>query len=148
MAKSENSRIIKAERNAVWNVLTDMERWPSWAPNARNRVVYHHVMERNGNVVICKENEQTAGFFKTKHLDRYILFPTERIEEIILEGDLSGGFEMTISAHRDGTFVYVKASIAPKNLFLKLVDYLFGRTLQHQFWEDFLGQLAFKVETV
>ena len=55
---------------------------------------------------------------------------------------------MTISAHRDGTFMYVKANIAPKNLFLKLVDYLFGRTVQHQFWEDFLGQLAFKVETV
>jgi hypothetical protein len=30
----------------------------------------------------------------------------------------------------------------------KLVDYLFGRTLQHQFWEDLLGQLALKIETV
>ncbi len=117
-------------------------------PQCTDRVVYHHVIERNGNVVICKEIEQTAGFFKTKHLDRYILFPTERIEEIILEGDLSGGFEMTISAHPDGTFVYVQASIAPKNLFLKLVDYLFGRTLQHQFWEDFLGRLAFKVGAI
>jgi hypothetical protein len=139
IGKVRELHIIKAEVNVVWNVLADMESWPSWAPSARNRIVYHPVIVRNGNVIICEEILQTAGIFRTKHLDKYILFPNERIEEMILEGDLYGGFEMTISAHPDGTYVYVEASIAPKNLFLKLVDHLFERTLQYNFWEDFLG---------
>ena len=67
-----------------------MEGWIEWGPNKRNKVIRHKILEQYDNIVICDEIEQTAGFFKTQHIDKYILHPIDKIEEVIVEGDLEG----------------------------------------------------------
>ncbi len=146
LAVSENSIVIKASRDLVWDVLTDMENWPNWGIDERNRVVYHAVLERKDNVIVCEEIEQTLGIFKTKHIDRYEMLPKDRLEEKILEGDLSGGFLMTLSDHHDGINVFVRTEIKPRKFPLRIIDILFGDKILHQFWEDLLHQLSSYVQ--
>jgi hypothetical protein len=146
LAFSENSIVIKANRDLVWDVITDMESWPNWGINERNRVVYHTVLERENNVIVCEEIEQTLGIFKTKHIDRYEMLAKDRLEEKILEGDLSGGFLMTLSDHHDGIKVFVRTEIKPKKFLLRIIDILFGDRILHQFWEDLLQQLTSYVQ--
>jgi hypothetical protein len=146
LAVSENSIVIKASRDLVWDVLVNMENWPNWGVNEKNRVIQHAVIERKDNVIVCEEVEQTLGIFKTKHIDRYEILPKDRLEERIVEGDLSGGFLMTLSNHHDGIFVFVKTEIKPKKFLLRIIDVLFGDRILHQFWEDLLLQLSSYVQ--
>jgi hypothetical protein len=146
LAVSENSIVIRANRDLVWDVLLDMENWPNWDPDARNCVVHHAILERKDNLIICEEIEKTLGIFKTKHIDRYEMWPKDRLEEKILEGDLFGGFLMTLSDHKDGIYVFVKTEIKPKKFLLRIIDLFFGDRILHQFWEDLLYQLSSYVE--
>ena len=143
MAVTENSRIIKASRDKVWDLIADMENWSNWAPNAKNRVVYHHIIEKTQNVLICEEIEQISGFFKgTKHIDKYILTPKVKMEEVLIEGYHSGQAEITLSDSPEGTLAVARADITPKETWLKIVYFFVGGMLLHRFWDDFLAQLA------
>jgi hypothetical protein len=64
-----------------------------------------------------------------------------------VEGDLSGGFLMTLSDHHDGIYVFVKTEIRPKKFLLRIIDVLVGDRILHQFWEDLLLQLYSYVQT-
>ena len=148
MASSSNSKVIRASRDTVWDILVDMESWPDWAPKAQNRITYHHILEKQGNTIICEERLNAGPFLKTKSIDRYIISPTkERLDEIIMTGDLQGGFEMTLSDGSQGTVVSVNATISPRNFILRIIDLFFGKMILHKFWEDLLEQLAVRAET-
>lgn len=148
MVKVSVSRTIKAPKDQVWTLLADVENWPKWAPaKAVNRVISHPIVSKEGNVIVCDEYEQ-AGLIRARHRDRYTLYPNERIEEEIIQGDFVGGISLTIEAVPDGTLVHVDADVSPKNLWLRFLSTLFGGDkLLRQFWIDLFDQFASVAES-
>ncbi len=143
MVRVSVSSIIKAPKERVWALIADVENWPRWAPSdARNRVISHPVVSREGNVVVCDEFEQ-AWLIKAKHRDRYTLYPEERIDEEIIQGDFTGGISLTLKSVPEGTLAHVDADVSPRNFFLRFLSTLLGgEKLLTQFWIDLFKQLA------
>lgn len=103
-------------------------------------------MSREGNIVVCDEYEQ-AGFIRTRHRDRYTLYPTERLEEEIIQGDVVGGIVLTLKSTQEGTVVHVDADVSPRNMWARLLSALLGGDrILTQFWVDLFDQLAAKAE--
>ncbi len=114
MVKVSSSRIIKAPKPRVWALLADIENWPNWAPsNAKNRVISHPIVSKEGNVIVCDEHEQ-AGLFRARHRDRYTLYPDERLDEEIIQGDFVGGISLTLKSVPEGTLAHVDADVSPR----------------------------------
>ena len=147
LTRTVNSRIIKAPRDKVWEAIVDMENWPNWDPTAKNRIVYHHILEKKDNYVICEEIEQVFGLFKGRHIDKYILTPKVKLEETILRGYISGSLDLAFSDRPEGTHVTANTEIKAKALWLKIVYFFLGERFLHQFMDEFLGQLASYVES-
>lgn len=143
MVRMSVSKKIRAPLDLVWDTLADLESWPSLAAqNAKNRVISHRILSREGNVIVCDEYEQ-AGWLKARHRDKYILYPNERLEEEIITGDFAGGIAIQLKAIPEGTLVEVDANISPKRLWLRILGiFLDGETMLSQFWHDLLSQLA------
>ncbi len=148
MARASVSKVIYAPKDRVWALLADVEGWPSWAsPNTKNRVISHPIVSREGNVVVCDEYEQ-AGLIRTRHRDRYTLYPTERLEEEIIQGDVAGGIILTLKSTQEGTLVHVDADVLPRNMWARFLSALLGGgdKILAQFWVDLFDQLAAKAE--
>ncbi len=111
MDVSEDSRLIKAPREQVWNLLADMVNWPKWFyGDGAFRVLSHDVVSTEGNVVICDEIAEVRGK-KRWSRDKYTLHPQEGIEETYLEGPLRGRLLFTLQDVPDGTRVTLKSEI-------------------------------------
>lgn len=137
------SRTINVPKDHVWALLADVENWPKWAPqNAKNRVISHPLVSKEGNVIVCDEYEQ-AGLIRTRHRDRYTLYPNERIEEEIIQGDFVGGIQITLESVPDGTLAHVDVDVSFRNLWLRFLSTILGGDkLLRRFWMDLFDQLA------
>jgi uncharacterized protein YndB with AHSA1/START domain len=148
VVKVSVSRLIKAPQEKVWNRFADIEHWPNLAPlSAVDRVVSHPIVSREGNVIVCDEREQ-AGLIRVKHRDQYTLYPMDRLEEVILEGDFQGGIKVTLTPQEGGTLVHVDAEISSRKYWLRLIGAIAGgQRIFARFWVDFFEQLAAVVES-
>ena len=59
------------------------------------------IVHRESNIVIVCDEEEIVGGYRTKHWDRYIFYPTERITEDIIRGTISGGFDLQLTEISD-----------------------------------------------
>jgi len=142
------SRVIRAPKDRVWALLADVENWPAWAPlNAKNRVISHPIVSKEGNVVVCDEEEQ-AWLIRARHRDRYTLHPPDRIQEEIIQGDFVGGIDLTLREVPEGTLAHVKADVSPRKMWMRFLSGLFGgERILTQFWIDLFTHLASVAES-
>lgn len=78
----ENSQIIKAPRERVFQILTDYETWPKFS-TFFSRV---SVTERNGNIVRLDTDVKLRGR-KVRRMEKHVQTPPARIE---VEGEMEG----------------------------------------------------------
>ncbi len=142
----EQSRIIKAPKEKVWQVLTDMENWPKWLNSETGfRVVSHNIVSAQGNVIVCDEITEVDGR-KILSRDKYTLYPEEKIEETFLEGPVRGRLVFTIQPTSGGTKVGILTEMKFKGS-IWLGSLLRGRESHKQIQTGFLNALAKAVET-
>lgn len=148
MAWTRTWRMMRASRKAVWDVVTDLESWPTWAPpDAPNRILEHKIVEtKNDNVIICDEKER-AWIFVASHRDEYTLKPPGHIREKILPGgDMRGYFRMNLWEHVDGTFVDVESEVTPVKILPRFLSFFVGTLVLRDFWNELLQQIAERAE--
>lgn len=148
MAWTRTWRRMSASRKAVWDVVTDLESWPSWGPpDAPNRILEHKIVEtKDGNIIICDEKER-AWIFVAAHQDRYTLVPPGHIRERILpDGDMTGYFRMNLWEEVDGTFVDVESEVTPRKILPRVLSFLVGNMILRDFWNDMLRYIAERAE--
>jgi hypothetical protein len=92
--------------------------------DAKNRVISHPIVSKEGNVIVCDELEQ-AWLIKAKHRDR-TLYPEDRIDEEIIQGDYTRGISLTPRSIPEGTVAHVDAVVSHRNFFLRFLSTLLG----------------------
>lgn len=140
---------MRAPRKAVWDVVTDLESWPTWAPpDSLNRILEHKIVgTENGNVILCDEKER-AWIFVASHRDRYTLLPPGHIREEILRGDMRGYFRMNMWEEIDGTFVDVESEVTPRKALPRFLSFFVGHMVLRDFWNELLQQIAERAEAM
>jgi len=109
LAVSEDSRVIGAPRQKVWELLSDMGNWPRWLnEEGAFKVLSHDVVSAEGNVVICDEIAEVKGR-KRWSRDKYTLLPQEGIEETYLEGPMRGRMVFSLRDVPGGTKVTLRS---------------------------------------
>jgi uncharacterized protein YndB with AHSA1/START domain len=116
LAVSEDSRVIRAPRQKVWELLADMGSWPKWLNEEGSfKVLSHDVVSAEGNVVVCDEIAEVKGK-KRWSRGEYTLRPQEGIEEIYLEGPMRGRMIFSLQDVAGGTRVTVRTETHRKGL--------------------------------
>ena len=109
MDVSEDSRVIKAPRQKVLDLLVDMGNWPKWlSKEGAFRVLSHDVVSAEGNVLVCDEIAEVRGKRRWSR-DKYTLRPMEAIEETYLEGPVRGRMLFILQDVPEGTRVTLKS---------------------------------------
>ena len=85
--------------------MEDVDNWTKWTdPFSKTHLLSQETLRRDGNVVVCLE-EEIAGGYRVKHTDKYTFYSKDRVVEEIIEGPISGRFELTLREMRDGTML-------------------------------------------
>ena len=146
LASAEESRVVRAPKESVWRVLTDMENWPNWLKTDGGfTVLAHNIVSAEGNVIIADEISEVNGK-KTWSRDKYTLYPEEKVEETFIEGPVRGRLVFTIEPTSGGTRVRLLTEIEFKGA-ARLRSFLGHRKLHREMQADFLNALARAVET-
>jgi uncharacterized protein YndB with AHSA1/START domain len=141
MDVSEDSKVIRAPRGEVWNILSDMGNWPKWLNDEGTfRVLSHDVISSDGDVVVCDEIAEVKGK-KRWSRDKYTLHAQEGIEETYLEGPMRGRMVFTLQDVPNGTKVTVKTETHRAGL-RRLASALAGVRATDETRRGFLDALA------
>jgi len=84
--KVKVEKIIKAEKDKVFSIMTDFENLPSKLPQIFKSV---KIISREGNSLVTEEFVKMAGRDITQKV-KHVIQPTEKHEVFILEGDAKG----------------------------------------------------------
>jgi hypothetical protein len=142
------SRLCKASKETIWSVLEDVDNWTKWAdPSSKTHILSHKTISREGNVVVCLE-EEIAGGYRVKHTDKYTFYPKDRVVEEIIEGPVSGRFELTLKEKPEGTLIDWTFDVKPETLKFKIVGALRGGSIMQGIADEYCRQLAKYAETL
>lgn len=138
---SEDSRVIRAPKAQVWNLLADMGNWPKWLNEEGTfRILSHDVVSTDGNIVVCDEIAEVRGKRRWSR-DKYTLHPTDGIEETYLEGPMRGRMVFSLEDAPNGTKVTVKTETHRAGL-RRFASALAGAQTTDETRKGFLNALA------
>lgn len=136
------SRVCKASKETLWKVLEDVESWPSWADvNSRIHMLSHKPVKREGNVVVCEE-EEIAGGYRIKHVDKYTFYPKDKVVEEIVEGPMSGTWVLNLKEVVEGTRIDWSFDVKAETSRFKIVGLFKGRQVMQGVADEYCRQLA------
>lgn len=119
-----------------------MDNWTDWTdPASKTHLISHKTVKREGNVVVCDE-EEVAGGFRVRHVDKYTFFPKEKVTEEIVEGPISGGFVLTLNETPRGTRLDWSFDVKPETLRFRIVGALRGNSIMQGIADEYCRQLA------
>ena len=128
-------------------MLEDVDSWPGWTdPSSKTHLLSHKTLKREGNVVVCLE-EEVAGGYRVKHTDRYTFYPKDKIVEEIIEGPISGNFVLTLKDEAGGTRLDWTFDVKPETLRFRIIGALRGNKIMQGIADEYCRQLAEYSET-
>ncbi len=146
MVKVSTSRFCRASKDTIWSILEDVDNWTKWTdPNSKTHLLVHKTVKREGNVVVCLE-EEMAGGYRVKHTDRYTFYPKDKVVEEIVEGPVSGRWEMTLKDHPEGTTIDWNFDIKPESLRFKIIAPFRGKSIMQGIADEYCRQLGVYAE--
>ena len=86
MPKVRVEKIIKAEKDRVFSIITDFENLPSKLPQIFKSI---KIISRDDHSITTEESVRMAGRDITQKV-RHVLYPSHKHEVFILEGDAKG----------------------------------------------------------
>ncbi len=141
------SRLVKASKDTVWSILDDVDNWTEWAdPKSKTHMLSHKTVKREGNVVTCLE-EEIAGGYRVRHTDRYTFYPKDKVVEEIIEGPISGRWELTLKEGPEGTMMDWAFDVKPETLRFTILGALRGKSIMQGIADEYCRQLAEYAET-
>lgn len=141
------SRLCRASKDTVWSILEDVDNWTDWSdPKSKTHMLSHKTVKREGNVVTCLE-EEIAGGYRVKHTDKYTFYPKEKVTEDIIEGPISGHWELTLKENPEGTMLDWRFDVKAETLRFKILGALRGKSIMQGIADEYCRQLAEYAET-
>ena len=123
-------------------MLEDVDNWPQWTdPTSKTHMLSHKTLKREGNVVVCLE-EEVAGGYRVKHTDRYTFYPKDKVVEEIIEGPVSGTFVLTLKDEAGGTRLDWTFDVKPETLRFRIIGALRGKKIMQGIVDEYCRQLA------
>lgn len=120
------TKIIKAERSKVFNIITDFENLPNRLPEFFNSI---KIISKEGNVTIIEESVKVAGRDITQ-TTKHILTPPEKHEVLVMTGDAKDSHIVeTYENVSEGTKVTVDGDFKLSGK-LKLVGFVAKRKIE------------------
>ncbi len=120
------TKIIKAERSKVFNIITDFENLPNRLPEFFNSI---KIVSKEGNVTIIEESVKVAGRDITQ-TTKHILTPPEKHEVLVMTGDAKDSHIVeTYENVSEGTRVTVDGDFKLSGK-LKLVGFVAKRKIE------------------
>jgi hypothetical protein len=149
-ARVSTSRQCKASKDTLWNILEAVDNWHKWASDTTSKtyMISHKIVhQESNNTVVCDE-EEVVGGYRIKHRDRYTFYPKERITEEIIDGPISGMFDLRlIETSDEGTKLIWDFDIKAESLKFKIIGLFKGRSIVQGVANEYCRQLAEYAET-
>ncbi|HYY67098.1 MAG TPA: hypothetical protein VE572_01985 [Nitrososphaeraceae archaeon] len=62
-AKVSSSRLCKASKDTLWNILVDGDNWDKWASDTTSKtyMISHRIAQRESNAVVVCDEEVVGG---------------------------------------------------------------------------------------
>jgi hypothetical protein len=134
--------LCRASKETIWSILEDVDNWTDWSdPKSKTHMLSHKTIKREGNIVTCIE-EEIAGGYKVKHTDKYTFYPKDKVTEDIIEGPVSGHFELTLKDDPEGTMLDWAFDVKPETLRFKIIAPLRGKSIMQGIATEYCRQLA------
>jgi carbon monoxide dehydrogenase subunit G len=141
MPKMEISRIIKAPRAKVWEIVSDPETALKYDKNTKSIEVH----SREGNTIIITRTTIIGGQ-ETKSKEKWTLYPQEKIETETLEGpaDLKG-FQL-FEEVPEGTKTTAAYDISFKGIIGKILGRILAGPKLREFADEAIEGMAQYIE--
>ena len=139
--KIEISKIIKAPRAKVWEVISDPEAMPKYDKNVKSVEVH----SREGNTVIKTHISIVRGQ-ETKIKEKWTLYPQEKIETETLEGPADMKGLQLFEEVPEGTKVTFVMDISFKGIIGKTLGRLLAGPKLREFADEYIESLAKYIE--
>jgi hypothetical protein len=139
--------LVKASKDTIWSILEDVDNWTEWAdPKSKTHMLSHKTVKREGNVVTCIE-EEIAGGYRVRHTDRYTFYPKDRVVEEIIEGPISGRWELILKENPEGTMMDWAFDVKPEAIRFKIIAPIKGKRIMQGIANEYCRQLSEYAET-
>ena len=146
--KVSASRLCKAAKDTIWNLLEDLEDWPRWAdPQSKTHILSHKVLQREGNTALVDE-EGIAGGYRIRHTDKYTFYPKHKLTEDVVKGPMSGSWTLTLQDTEDGTTINWSFDVKPETRMFWLLSLFRGRKILQGVCNEYCRQLSEYAEVV
>lgn len=143
--RTTTSRVCNASKDTLWRILEDVDNWNKWASDEKSSayMLSHKMVNReNSNVVVCDEDEVVGGY-RITHRDRYTFYPKERLIEEIVQGPISGTFDLQLAElDKNRTKLVWDFNVKAETLKFKVIGLFKGKSIVQTVADDYCRQLA------